>query len=237
MGPASLSRDLLNWRIVKHYGIIVAAGTGTRFGGNLPKQFQLLSGKPILHYSIELFGQAGAEVILVLPPDRIDFWKELCGRYPLRSAGHVVAGGDTRSASVRNGLRLVKTPGLVAVHDGARPLVSRQLLDTAYYEARRHGSAVPAVELHEALRLLGPNTSEPVDRTRYRSIQTPQCFDADSLIKAYEAVGDQGFPDDATVFEQGGHRVFLFPGERTNIKITTPGDLQVAETLLPGLNV
>jgi 2-C-methyl-D-erythritol 4-phosphate cytidylyltransferase len=217
---------------VKKSCILVAGGSSSRFGGDTPKQFALLKGRPVLLHALEKFAAASDDVVIVLPANRTEEWRSLCLRYGPVPVHRVVTGGDTRTASVRNGLAVLDGTGVVAVHDGARPLVSPDLIARVYETALAKGSAVPVIDVHSALRRITPEGHAAADRREFRLVQTPQAFAADTLIAAYAAAGDVPFDDDATLFEQAGHSVVLVPGEPENIKITTASDLAVAETLM-----
>lgn len=218
----------------ERYAIIVAGGRGLRMGGELPKQFLPLSGKPVLMRTLELFEGEVSRIILVLPEDHIPFWKELCQRYHFTLPHTVALGGETRFHSVRSGLSHLPQAGLVAVHDGVRPLASRALIRRSFEEAERSGAALPACPVTDSLRLhQEEGKSEAVDRSRYMAVQTPQTFDLGRLQRAYEQAYSPLFTDDASVYEAASlGSITLIDGEETNIKLTTPRDLLLAELLL-----
>lgn len=221
----------------KRIAIIVAGGSGTRFGGPVPKQFLPLAGKPVLMHTIGQFARAGqVSIVLVLPQSQIDHWHDLCRQYHFTTPHTVVAGGDSRFMSVKHALTsLTIGPGdLVAVHDGVRPLVSPQLINAAYDAARRTGSAVPATAVTDSVRQLGGDggASVALDRSTLRAVQTPQTFDGLALLRAYDVPFSPVFTDDASVLEHAGGTITLIPGETTNIKITHRLDLMIAEELL-----
>ena len=218
----------------ERYAIIVAGGRGLRMGGELPKQFLPLCGKPVLMRTLELFEGEVNRIILVLPEDHIPFWKELCERYHFTLTHTVALGGETRFHSVRSGLSHLPQAGLVAVHDGVRPLVSRVLIRRSFEEAERSGAALPACPVTDSLRLRqDEGKSEAVDRSRYVAVQTPQTFDLGRLQQAYEQAYSPLFTDDASVYEAASlGSITLIDGEETNIKLTTPRDLLLAELLL-----
>ena len=218
----------------ERYAIIVAGGRGLRMGGELPKQFLPLSGKPVLMRTLELFEGEVSRIILVLPEDHIPFWKELCERYHFTLPHTVALGGETRFHSVRSGLSHLPQAGLVAVHDGVRPLASRALIRRSFEEAERSGAALPACPVTDSLRLRqDEGKSEAVDRSRYVAVQTPQTFDLGRLQQAYEQAYSPLFTDDASVYEAASlGSITLIDGEETNIKLTTPRDLLLAELLL-----
>jgi 2-C-methyl-D-erythritol 4-phosphate cytidylyltransferase len=197
----------------------------------------LLAGRPVLFHSIATFARAGAETILVLPACMREYWDAQADTHGLSVTVIVTDGGETRTRSVRQGLSQLSGKGCVAVHDGARPLASLALAERVFTEAERHGSAVPVVPVEQALRIVDGPRSRAVDRTRFRLVQTPQGFDTERLKAAYDMAGAGDFADDAAVWEHAGHRVHLVEGERHNIKLTAPGDLELAETLYRGLHV
>lgn len=219
----------------KHTILIVAGGRGTRMGGPQPKQFLELAGRPVLMHTLEAFDRwdASARLIVVLPEDQIDTWKRLCEAHVFGRIHRVVAGGETRFHSVRNGLDAVASDGLIAVHDGVRPLVAPSVIAACFAAAADGGAAVPVVPVVESVREVDADGgSRPVDRTRLRVVQTPQVFRADVLRAAYRLLYDPRFTDDASVVEASGVAVRLVPGNRENIKLTTPMDLLLAEQLM-----
>lgn len=219
----------------KHTILIVAGGRGTRMGGPQPKQFLELAGRPVLMHTLEAFDRwdASARLIVVLPEDQIDTWKRLCEAHVFGRIHRVVAGGETRFHSVRNGLDAVASDGLIAVHDGVRPLVAPSVIAACFAAAADGGAAVPVVPVVESVREVDADGgSRPVDRTRLRVVQTPQVFRADVLRAAYCLPYDPRFTDDASVVEASGVAVRLVPGNRENIKLTTPMDLLLAEQLM-----
>lgn len=219
----------------KHTILIVAGGRGTRMGGPQPKQFLELAGRPVLIHTLEAFDRwdASARLIVVLPEDQIDTWKRLCEAHVFGRIHRVVAGGETRFHSVRNGLGAVASNGLIAVHDGVRPLVAPSVIAACFAAAADGGAAVPVVPVVESVREVDADGgSRPVDRARLRVVQTPQVFRADVLRAAYCLPYDPRFTDDASVVEASGVAVRLVPGNRENIKLTTPMDLLLAEQLM-----
>ena len=224
--------------MMKRYIIVVAGGKGTRMGGETPKQFQLLAGKPVLMVTLEHLHalDKSLQVVLVLPQEHIELWKELCKEYSFEVPMMLAAGGTTRFHSVQNGLALVDDidEALVGVHDGVRPFVSQTVYDAAYREALISGAAIPMIEIHDSLRhIIGGNgASEVVPRDRYRLVQTPQVFKLSVLRAAYEQRFVEAFTDDASVVEAMGHSVSAVEGNRENIKLTTPYDMMSAETVM-----
>lgn len=216
------------------YVLIVAGGKGSRMGTDIPKQFLPVGGKPVLMRTLEAFYtySQDIQIILVLPHDQQDYWKELCEEYHFTIPHRIADGGETRFHSVRNGLELVDGPGLVAVHDGVRPFVSQEVIARCYELAAAELAVVPVVKVVETVRQLTDVGSMTVNRDDYRLVQTPQVFDAEVLKQAYSMPYTPAFTDDASVVEAWGVPVTLTEGNRENIKITTPFDLKVAAALL-----
>ena len=212
--------------------IIVAGGKGVRAGGDCPKQFQLLGGKPMLMHSIQAFYDFNPRInIVVVLPDGFDsHWKKLCEKHRLAVPCTIVAGGETRFHSVKNGLAAVPAEGVVGVHDGARPFVSVALIKCCFEAATvKHCGIVPVIDETNSVRLVTEKGSRAVDRKLLKIVQTPQVFPASALKQAYETDFSPSFTDDASVAEKNGLRVELVYGEESNIKITTPFDLLIAE--------
>ncbi|MBS1616531.1 MAG: 2-C-methyl-D-erythritol 4-phosphate cytidylyltransferase [Bacteroidetes bacterium] len=219
--------------------VLVAGGSGSRMGSALPKQFLNLGGKPLLCHSIEAFHAAlpGMHLILVLPAMQLSLAQMVLQALPGRIDLQLVAGGETRFASVANGLREVPDDALVLVHDGARPLISVALIQRCYEAALLQGSAVPVVPVTDSMREIQAESSRPLAREHLRIVQTPQAFDAAALKAAFTHPYEAGFTDEASVWELAGRQVHLVAGERSNIKITTPEDLILAEALLAARQV
>jgi 2-C-methyl-D-erythritol 4-phosphate cytidylyltransferase len=220
-----------------NYAIIVAGGKGERMGQQLPKQFLELAGKPILMHTIEKFYNTSPElkIILALPENQFDYWEELCYKYGFTKIPHqIVAGGKTRFDSVKNALKLVTENGIVAIHDGVRPLVSTQTITNCIAAAQINGNAIPVVDVVDSLRFVSKqeNTNKAVTRSCYKSVQTPQCFKTEIILKAYEQDFDESFTDDASVVEKLGYQIDLVEGNIENIKITSPIDIALAEMLM-----
>jgi len=199
----------------------------------IPKQFMVLSNKPVLMHTIERFHAAipGIQLIVVLPAVEIDAWKKLCAENHFAIPHEIVAGGQTRFDSVKNGLEKTGDDSVVAVHDGVRPFASAALIQKCFSEAALFGNAVPSVPIPHTLRELKDEASIPVDRNNYVIIQTPQCFNSSDLKKAYRQAYTDRFTDDATVVEASGKKIHLVKGEEWNIKLTNPADFTIAEAL------
>ena len=220
------------------YAVIVAGGRGTRMGGELPKQFIEIEGKPILRHTIERFLEydAGIHIVLVLPSDQKEYWKTYCREHDFLDRYVMVGGGITRFHSVQNALACVPEGALVAVHDGVRPFVNAQLLDRLFSAAERDGAAIPVMPVEESLREVDRERgiSARADRDRFVTVQTPQVFKSSILKTAYKNAYSPTFTDDASVVEAAGVSVTLVPGLKGNIKITTPEDLRSAAFFLGG---
>ena len=215
--------------------IIVAGGSGTRFGAQMPKQFLELGGKPVLMRTIEAFGDGAFDVIVTLPAGQMDLWRELCDRYAFAVQHRVVAGGETRWHSVKNALDSigdVADVDVIALHDGVRAMATADLIGRVLDAARRDGAAIPVVPLNDSVRQVDGEDSHALDRSSLRAVQTPQAFDARLLVEAYRQPFDPTFTDDASVVERAGHAVTLVEGDTSNLKITRPVDLALAEYLL-----
>ena len=220
----------------KKLAIIVAGGSGTRMQSAVPKQFLELAGKPLLYHTIAAFTGAFAdmEIVLVVPEAHFDFARHLQEAFNNTPAITIVKGGETRFHSVKNGLQQVSGPSVVFVHDGVRPLVSTALIRACYEAVLVHGSAIPVIDMKDSIREISAGGNAAVNRERFKIIQTPQTFFSGLILPAFELPYDPLFTDEATVVERLGHPVHLLQGEESNIKITKPLDLIIAEALLTG---
>ncbi len=219
----------------REYALIVAGGKGTRIKSKIGKQFLALNGLPVLMHTISAFYRYAENitVILVLAADDVAMWKSLCNKHNFHRPIILQHGGSTRFQSVKNGLDCIKGDGLVAIHDGVRPLVSADIIKTSFRLAAVKQSAVAAVSLKDSIRIVtGPDQNKAVDRSCYRLIQTPQTFRLALIREAYQLKEDPNFTDDASIAERAGHAVALFEGSYENIKITTAEDLVIAAALL-----
>lgn len=222
---------------MKLYAVIVAGGSGKRMGSEVPKQYLELAGKPVLMYTLERFKafDESIELITVLPENQLRFWADLQKKYSFDIPHTIVKGGRTRFFSVRNGLKFVGTPGLVAIHDGVRPFVSFDTMKRCFEMAEKLGNATPVIPPSDSLRIITESGSKPLNRLNVRIVQTPQIFSAELIKKAYSQEYLPEFTDDATVVEKTGAKINLVEGNRENIKITTPEDLVISSALLPGI--
>jgi 2-C-methyl-D-erythritol 4-phosphate cytidylyltransferase len=219
---------------MKKYAVIVAGGKGVRMGSAVPKQFLPLNGQPILYHTIKAFIDAYADMhlVLVLPQDQLSYAQMVLQSFPDRIDITIVAGGETRYHSVQHGLKVVEKDSVVFVHDGVRPLVTPALIQQCCEQAIEKGSAIPAIPVADSMRIIEDEDSRPIDREQMRIIQTPQTFRSEIILPAFEQEYQTSFTDEATVVEAYGDVIYLTEGERSNIKVTTPEDMIVAEALL-----
>jgi 2-C-methyl-D-erythritol 4-phosphate cytidylyltransferase len=217
------------------YAVIVAGGSGSRMGSDTPKQFLPIGNAPILMHTIKRFfaSEAKVNIILVLPQEQIERWHSLCEKYSFSIPHLIVAGGKNRFQSVRNGLNSIgETEGLVAIHDGVRPFISKRIIEETFKTASKKGNAVASVALKDSIRMVDKNGSKAVHRSDYRSIQTPQTFKIPLIRDAFHKAKNEDYTDDASVAEAAGYAIELTMGSYENIKITTPEDLAMAEAIL-----
>lgn len=202
-------------------------------GAEIPKQFLLLDGRPILMHTLERFAHC-EQIVLALPQDQIDYWVELCREYGFTLAHRVCSGGETRYHSVANALALLPpSQGLVAVHDGVRPFVAHEVVERCYQAAEACGAALPYTPVTDSLRLCSADGSRAVRRSDYVAVQTPQVFDLERLRAAYALGYQEAFTDDASVYEAASQgEIRLVEGNVENIKITSPQDLATAHYIL-----
>ena len=219
------------------YVIIVAGGKGLRMGGEVPKQFLPIGGKPVLMHTIKAFRQAidDVQIVLVLPAEQHDYWLGLCKEYNFHSPELIAKGGETRFHSVMNGLALLPddAEAVVGVHDGVRPFVSAETIRRCYAAAAEGKAVVPVVPVVETVRQIlpdGNSTTRP--RDEYRLVQTPQTFPLALLKGAYQQSYSETFTDDASVVEALGKKIVMIEGNRENIKLTTPADLRYAQFII-----
>lgn len=218
---------------MKQYIIIVAGGKGARMGTTIPKQFLEIKGKAIILHTLEKFKEAlpSAELFLVLPKDEMARWHELSVKTGFEKI-KLANGGSTRFESVKAGLDLIQSDGIVGVHDAVRPFVSIHTIQKVFSEAFTSEAAIPVVELKDSIRKVAGNTSAAADRANFRIVQTPQCFSVSLLKEAYRQPFNKIFTDDASVVEANGVAIKLVEGNYSNIKITTVEDLKIGELLI-----
>lgn len=215
--------------------IIVAAGSGSRMGGAIPKQYLPLQGKPVIIHTLERFLLFDPEIkiVVVLAPAHRDLWEQVAGTYEIAGGLDTVPGGATRYDSVKNGLSLLDQEEVCGIHDAVRPLVSQDTLMRCYDKAILEGSGIPVIDMEESVRMLLDNgESRHMDRAKLLRVQTPQVFRTDRIKEAYQQAYKPDFTDDASVYETLYGPGSLVDGNRENIKITTPQDLQLAELLI-----
>ena len=220
---------------MKRAVIIVAAGSGSRMGGQIPKQYLKLAGKPLILHTLEKFHLFDPEmkVVVVLAPDRRDLWEKEVLSYKIASGVIVADGGVSRYDSVKNGLVHIEEGFIIGIHDAVRPLVSQATIQRTYDAAFREGSGIPVLEMDETVRMLKPlGGSVHMDRSMLKRVQTPQVFRSELLKQAYQQAYDPAFTDDASVFESVFGKLTLVEGNRENIKITSPVDMQLASLLM-----
>ena len=219
------------------YIIIVAGGKGMRMGADIPKQFIPVGGKPVLMRTMERFHEydAALNIILVLPESQQAYWKALCQEYNFAILHTIVNGGETRFDSSKNGLAAIPddAEGVVGIHDGVRPFVSVSVIEDCFETARDEYAVIPVLPVTDTIRYIDAHGGgRNVQRSDYRIVQTPQVFDISLLKRAYNQPYQDSFTDDASVVESLGCQVSIVEGNRENIKLTTPFDLKIAETLL-----
>lgn len=218
--------------------IVVAAGSGSRYGGRLPKQFCTLMGRPLLMTTLERLHALTPDwkLAVVLSADMVGEWKSMCEEEGFTLPHSIVEGGPTRAHSVRNALDTLPADmeGFVSIHDAARPLVSRGLIDSLLGGLEGADGVIPACPVTDSIRELhADGSSAAVDRSRLRAVQTPQIFPAQKLLRAYRQELRPDFTDDASVMEAAGFgRLRLVDGDPHNIKVTNPGDMAIAELYL-----
>jgi 2-C-methyl-D-erythritol 4-phosphate cytidylyltransferase len=213
--------------------IITAGGIGKRMGGNMPKQFIEIAGKPLLIHTLELFYSADpdAQFILTLPSDWKQFWIDLLEKHSCSISHTIVDGGNERYHSIKNALSIC-TGKFIAVHDGVRPLVSKETVKRCFESVEQYGQVIPVIPLKESLRQIFDDTSRSVNRSNFCLVQTPQCFKKEVLTKAYTIPYHNGITDDASLVEEAGYIIHLVEGNEENVKITTQLDLIIAEQLV-----
>ncbi len=220
------------------FNIIVAAGRGSRFGADCPKQFCMLNGLPVLMHTIARMREAlpGSKIILVISQDMHPLWEEQCREAGFTSPS-IVYGGDTRWQSVKNAIDSigeVTSGSIISIHDGARPNIDHALVGRVISATNKSSGAIPAIPVTDSLRRVLPDgSSEPIDRALFRAVQTPQAFRADRLIEAYNQPYNPEFTDDASVMAAAGYSdINLVDGDARNIKITNPADIEIAAILM-----
>lgn len=220
--------------MISRYVLIVAGGSGERMKSDIPKQFIEINGKPLLMHTLEVFYNfdINLSAVVVLPENQISYWQDKCHSLNCNIRHSIIKGGENRFQSVRNGLATIPDEGIVAIHDGVRPFVTRETISRCFSEAEKFGNAIPCIPIHDTVRQVVNDTSAIIDRSMLRSIQTPQVFLNKIIKEAFNQPYINSFTDDASVFEKSGGKVHLVEGNRENIKITDPFDLTLAKCLL-----
>ncbi len=219
----------------KNYAIIVAGGSGSRMNSAIPKQFLLLNGVPVLLHTLMAFSNSKArpQLILVLNSNYHNYWSELCQKFNFITQHTLVAGGENRFQSVKNGLdTITDQEAVVAVHDAVRPLTPLSIIDHSYTYAQKNGNAITAIKSRDSIRQMQGSHSVSLLRDDIYLIQTPQTFKLEQLTKAYQQPYSTKFTDDASVVESSGEKINLTEGSYENIKITFPEDIAIAEAIL-----
>lgn len=220
---------------MKRSTLIVAGGSGSRMGGELPKQYLDLEGKPLIVHTLERFRRFDPQmqIVVVMAPLHRPLWQELVRHHEAATDVLLADGGPMRYSSVKNGLMLVEDEVIVAIHDAVRPFINQETIGRCFEAAGRDGSGIPVIEMDESVRMCDDQGgSEPMDRSKLRRVQTPQVFRSDLIKEAYRQPYNPSFTDDASVYEAMHGTVTLVKGNKENIKITTPGDLSLAKALI-----
>jgi len=220
---------------MKYYALIVAGGSGNRMQSEVAKQFLRLNGKPILMHTLEAFHACGVnpELLVVLNIHQHEYWEELCRIHHFNIPHQLIKGGPERFHSVKNGLKAIKGKGIVAIHDAVRPLVSPALIMRSFHVAEEMGNCIPGVKPTDSIRrILAEGKTEALNRNELVLIQTPQTFHSDQLRKAYQEPFRNDFTDDASVVQYAGININMIEGERDNMKLTYPEDMDIAALLI-----
>lgn len=220
---------------MKFFAVIVAGGSGTRMNSEIPKQFLILNGKPVMMHTISAFfaSMEKPEIMVVLNPQQFSYWEDLCVFHQFSIPHQLVAGGKTRFQSVKNAIDTIDETAVIAIHDAVRPLIGTEIISNAYQQALKFGNAVVAVPSKDSVRWQKANgETQNLNRNEVFLVQTPQTFQSYQLKKAYEQAYSEEFTDDASVVERAGFKINLLAGNPDNFKITFPEDLKIAEMLL-----
>ena len=216
---------------MNHFVIITGGGKGVRMGGDVPKQFLCLNEFPVIMHTINRFAPFATTIIVTLPEEYFNYWKELQQKYNFSVPHTLVAGGETRFHSVKNALELLPNTGLTAIHDAVRPFVTPTLIQACFDHAEKYGTAVAAIPIKDSLRMGSNTKNKGVERSHIFAVQTPQVFSCEIIKNSYHHVPHTRFTDDASVVEACGYDIHLVNGDELNFKITTPTDLMIAECL------
>lgn len=216
---------------MKKVALIVAGGDGERMKSKIPKQFLKIKNFPVLMHTIKRFSHF-EKIILVLPKNQLNYWKNLCKKHNFNKEHIVVKGGKNRFESVKNGLKKITTLSIVSIHDGVRPLVSTNLINSLISKTKQGVGVIPVIPIKNSIRKIKKNTSKNIDRKNLFIVQTPQCFLSADIKKAYNQEFKETFTDDASVFENNGWKIISILGEESNIKITTKNDFKIVQLLM-----
>jgi len=211
--------------------LIVAGGSGERLGKKTPKQFLSIKSKPILMHTIEKFSHLD-KIIVVISKNYTNQWIDLCKIHNFKINHELVEGGGNRYESVQNGLRHINDTGVVLIHDGVRPLISKKTINDLIKNVAKNKGVLPVLPISESIRKINQNTSTSLNRKEYFIVQTPQCFIFKEILEAYDQKYQDEFTDDASVFESMGSKIITIEGEQENIKITYPIDLNLVEKMV-----
>ena len=216
---------------MRKVALIVAGGIGKRLETKTPKQFLLIDSLPVLMHTINKFSHLN-EVILVIPKNYFEYWNTLCKKHNFTTHHKLVEGGESRFLSVKNGLENINDCDVIAIHDGVRPIVSKQLIHDTIKLININTGVIPIIPVINTIRQIKDNLSKNLDRKTLFCVQTPQCFKYKEILNAYKQPYSDLFTDDASVFEANGGKITTLKGELKNIKITKPEDLKIADLFL-----
>ncbi len=216
---------------MRKIALIVAGGRGDRMNSSIPKQFLLLNNVPILIHTINAFSDLD-EILLVLPKEQFNYWNQLCLKYNLNTPHTIIAGGESRFDSVKNGLDEICNESIVLIHDGVRPFISKKIIAELINTVKKKVGVVPVIKLKDSIRKISNYSTKPINRENLYKIQTPQCFLSVEIKTAYQQVSSKEFTDDASVFESMSGTILPIMGEERNLKITTQEDLEIANLLI-----
>ncbi|WP_316736961.1 2-C-methyl-D-erythritol 4-phosphate cytidylyltransferase [Pedobacter aquatilis] len=219
---------------MKYFAIIVAGGSGNRMQTETPKQFLLLNNLPVLMHTIKAFASSEFQpkILVVLNQQQHSYWAKLCREFNFNVPHEVIAGGSERFHSVKNAIDTISEESVISIHDAVRPVISKKLIDKSFQYALEHGNVIAAIKPIDSIRKQTGENTEAVNRDDFFMIQTPQVFKSGIIKKAYNLPFTHHFTDDASVAEASGIKINLIEGERNNIKITYPADLEIAEWFL-----
>ena len=219
---------------MKKVALIVAGGQGERMESKIPKQFLLLNNTPVLIHTLKKFSDFN-KIFLALPYSQFDYWKSLCKKHNFTDKHILIKGGKTRFESVKNGLKEIHEEAIIAIHDGVRPIISKNLIAQLIAKTKHGVGIIPGIPLKDSIRESNGVKSKHINRDGLYSVQTPQCFISCDIKNAYKQNYSDFFTDDASVFENNSGKIVLISGEEKNIKITTQEDLKIAESFMQQL--